>query len=182
MLRPDARDFGARAAAAASMNSSSPAPSRCATGDDRPATSAQWPHAPPLAHRSGFRVLRLGANRLGSPGSFFSRAIATILGRSFIKRVPVWFDFALIGAVMLVSCYVPRWSKGRTLAAGAVALVGYRDDRAHGLWHDAHLGADRVLSGWCFSLRSYRSSRRTSKCGRGDPGPDSRKAGRAGSR
>ncbi|HEX8311286.1 MAG TPA: CHASE2 domain-containing protein [Chthoniobacteraceae bacterium] len=71
------------------------------------------------------RVLRLGANRLGSTGELFSRAIATIQGRSFIKRVPVWFDFALLGAVMIASCFVPRWSKARTVVACAVLLVAY---------------------------------------------------------
>lgn len=71
------------------------------------------------------RTLGLAANRIGSPGELMASAIATIQGRSFIKRVPSWFDAAVIGVAMLLAFFVPRWSKGSTCSFALVAVAAY---------------------------------------------------------
>jgi hypothetical protein len=71
------------------------------------------------------RTLRLAMGRKGSEGELFSAAIATIQEQVFIGRVPIWFDFSLIGAVALLSLWIPRWKKSTVAAGALLALVMY---------------------------------------------------------
>ncbi len=71
------------------------------------------------------RTIEIAPTRFVSPGELFATAIATIQNRSFIKRIPDWFDFALIAAALLVARKCRRWKKGSTLAVMAVFVVTY---------------------------------------------------------
>jgi CHASE2 domain-containing sensor protein len=71
------------------------------------------------------RTIPLAARRNGSPGELFAAAIATIQNQSFIQRAPVWAEYAVIGAFMLLGYWVPRWKKVQTVLVGAVALAVY---------------------------------------------------------
>ncbi len=71
------------------------------------------------------RTLRLAMGRKGSEGELFSAAIATIQEQVFISRVPIWFDFSLIGVVSILSLRVPRWKKSTVAVAALLALVMY---------------------------------------------------------
>ena len=87
------------------------------------------------------RTLRLAMGRKGSEGELFSAAIATIQEQVFIGRVPIWFDFSLIGAVSLLSLRVPRWKKS-TVAAGCTSRTGHVYPWRPGLFRVAtNLGA-----------------------------------------
>jgi len=69
--------------------------------------------------------LRLARGRPGSAGELLAAAIATIQGRSFIQRAPLWSDFVIIGFFSFIGYWVPRWSKGLTFFLGFVTLPAY---------------------------------------------------------
>jgi len=71
------------------------------------------------------RTLRFGGGVRGSATDLFAAAIATIQSRSFLTRVPVAFDLALLGVVAVASCWAPRWPKGRTVFVALISLVMY---------------------------------------------------------
>jgi hypothetical protein len=60
--------------------------------------------------------LPLAAGRRDSAGELFSAAIATLQARSFIRRVPASFDWAVIVIATVATLALPRWPRGRTLA------------------------------------------------------------------
>ena len=63
--------------------------------------------------------LPLAAGRIGSPGDLFSAAIATLQARSFIRRVPAYFDWTVIALGVMGA--LGRWPRGRTF--GLVFVV-----------------------------------------------------------
>jgi hypothetical protein len=74
---------------------------------------------------SAARTVPLAARRNGSPGELFASAIATIQNQSFIRPVPDWAQYAVIGVFMLWSFPVPRMKKFKTILYGLLALVVY---------------------------------------------------------
>ncbi len=68
------------------------------------------------------RTLTLSANRDASPGELLASGIATVLSRSFIRRVPRWFDLAVIVLAMLSALGTLRWRK-RSVAISIIFLI-----------------------------------------------------------
>jgi hypothetical protein len=69
--------------------------------------------------------LALAAGRRGSAGELFSAAIATLQARSFIRRVPAFFDWSLIALAVIATLALPRWPRGRTMAVLFVLVAVY---------------------------------------------------------
>lgn len=95
-------------------------------------------------------TLRLARGRPGSRGELFAAAIATIQGRSFIQRAPIWTDLVIIGFFSFVGYWVPRWSKGLTVFLGLVSLPAYTllalgIFGAHLTWISAVIPAGQIL-------------------------------------
>ncbi len=63
--------------------------------------------------------------RAASVGELFAAAIGTIQNRSFIKRVPVWFDYGLVAIMVLVARACRRWRKFSTLLILLLGTVAY---------------------------------------------------------
>lgn len=69
--------------------------------------------------------LKLACGRPGSRGELFASALATVQGRSFIKRAPWWSDLVIAGCFALLAYWVPKWSKGLTFFLCLVAVPAY---------------------------------------------------------
>lgn len=72
------------------------------------------------------KTVTFAPGRRATTGEIFAAAIGTIQNRSFIKRVPVWFDYALVAIMVLVARECRRWRKFSTfmiLLLGTVAYV-----------------------------------------------------------
>jgi CHASE2 domain-containing sensor protein len=74
---------------------------------------------------SAAQTLNFAPTRKGSAGELFAAAIGTIQKRSFIKRIPEWFDFAVIIILALVARACRRWRKLMTLVLMLVAAAAY---------------------------------------------------------
>jgi CHASE2 domain len=104
------------------------------------------------------QTLPLAMGRKGSEGELFSAAIATIQLQAFLRRVPAWFDFVLIGAAALVSLWIPGWRK-RPVAIGAgLALLVYAL-AALAFFSWKHIGTPAVLPlGLAVFIALYRAA------------------------
>ncbi len=71
------------------------------------------------------RTLSAGAAHKISEGELFAAAIATIQKQAFVRRVPIWFDFATIGVIALVSLWVPRRKKLTIFTVGILVIIAY---------------------------------------------------------
>jgi CHASE2 domain-containing sensor protein len=71
------------------------------------------------------KTLNFAPTRRGSPGELFAAAIGTIQNRSFIKRIPDWFDFGMVIIMALIARACRRWRKLTTLVLMLIATVAY---------------------------------------------------------
>jgi hypothetical protein len=71
------------------------------------------------------KTIPLAASRLGSPGELFAAAIATMQNQSFIQRAPVWAELIVVAVLAILGCFVPKWTRFGTVAAGFVSLAAY---------------------------------------------------------
>jgi len=71
------------------------------------------------------RKLPLSTMRDGAPGELFASAIATIQNQTFIRPAPEWAQYVVIAVFMLLSFFVPRWKKWKTVLFGLLSLVVY---------------------------------------------------------
>ena len=62
---------------------------------------------------------------MAPPGELFAAAIATIQDQSFIHPAPDWAQYVVIAAFTVLSYWVPRWKKLKTVLFGLVALTVY---------------------------------------------------------
>ena len=69
--------------------------------------------------------VNVAPGRYGSPGELFAAAIGTIQKGSFIKRVPVWFDYGIVAIMVLVARACRRWRKFSTVLILLLATVVY---------------------------------------------------------
>ena len=71
------------------------------------------------------RTVRVAPGRHNSPGELFAAAIGTIQKGSFIRRVPVWFDYGVVAIMVLVARACRRWWKFSTFLIMVLATVAY---------------------------------------------------------
>lgn len=71
------------------------------------------------------RTVRLPLQQNASPSELFTSALGTIQTKAFVRRIPYWFDWSLIGAVALLSFLVPRSRKGRVALTALILLAVY---------------------------------------------------------
>jgi hypothetical protein len=69
--------------------------------------------------------LALGNGLAGTAGQLSAAAIATIQAQSFLYRVPVWVDGALIACAALLAGWVPRWKKKKVALGNLLAFAAY---------------------------------------------------------
>lgn len=71
------------------------------------------------------RTVQLPLQPNAAPSELFTSALGTIQTEAFIRRIPYWFDWSLIGAVGLLSFLVPRSRKGRVVICTLILLALY---------------------------------------------------------
>ena len=71
------------------------------------------------------KTVQFAPGRAGSPGELFAAAIGTIQNRSFIQRVPAWFDYGMIFVMVLLARACRRWKKASTVLVIVMAGVIY---------------------------------------------------------
>ena len=71
------------------------------------------------------QTVAIAPGRMGSPGELFAAAIGTIQNRSFIKRVPAWFDYGIIAIMVMIARASRRWRKISTFGIMLLGVVAY---------------------------------------------------------
>lgn len=71
------------------------------------------------------RTVPLPLQQNASPSELFASALGTIQTKAFVRRIPYWFDWSLIGAVALLSFLVPRSRKGKVALTALILLAVY---------------------------------------------------------
>jgi CHASE2 domain-containing sensor protein len=71
------------------------------------------------------RTLDLPTGRRGSPGEVFAAAIATIQGKTFIRRVGHVFDVVVIGVVMALAYFCSLVSKRKATGIFLIGIIAY---------------------------------------------------------
>jgi len=71
------------------------------------------------------RTLLFPTEAKSSAGELCARAIATIQDKTFVRRVPTWFDFAVIAVMMALSCFYHLVRKRTVLLISFTGLLGY---------------------------------------------------------
>lgn len=74
---------------------------------------------------SAARTLMFPSGQLGSQGELFASAIATIQTQNFSTRAPLWVDFLLIGAVLVLAAYFYQLSATGAVFTALVAIPVY---------------------------------------------------------
>ncbi len=99
----------------------------------------------------------------GSSGELFAAAIATIQTNTFVERLPLWGDAAIIAAVLVLAAFFPSWSKGTVVQVTLLSLALYL---LAGLaiftttlrWVPLIAPAGVLLFSMCYRLLSWRSA------------------------
>ena len=74
---------------------------------------------------AGAKTVFFAPGRKASVGELFAAAIGTVQNRSFIKRAPAWFDYGIVGVMVLVARACRRWRKFSTVMILLLGTVAY---------------------------------------------------------